>query len=684
MDCIRLILPAMLCVSLAGTAMAADNKSADNTFTLGAVTVSASRIATSDPPSLIVPAAELERFDYRRLDEALAVQPGLTLTPGGRGSARAEQRIYLRGFDGLQVPFLIDGIPFYVSWDGEPTDLSRFTTFDLAAIEVSKSYVPVASGPGALGGAINLVTRRPTRPFEGDFGIAYDADRNLDSNGYRAHANLGGRWGDWYAQFGASTLQSDGWRLPKDFAPAGPPVTAPLQGNRQPAGERLRSQSRDVKFSLKVGYAPNETDEYALAFYDQQGEKQVPPYAGSPNPNQRFNYFDWPQWDKQSFYFLSNTAWNAGLSLRTRLYYDRFQNSLNSYDNLSYSTQNTPRAFTSSYDDHAVGGSWVLGIPVGPGEISLAGHLRNDYHDDQQQTPARVPPVLKFEDRTWSLGAEYRWPLAEGWNAVIGVSRDSREARQAQDQNQAGASFDLKSQGATSLQGAVTWRVAAGSELYATVSRRGRFPSLFERYSYRLGSAIPNPGLKLERSSNYEVGYSGQVASTFNFSAAAFISELDDLIQPVTVSPGVVQNQNVGTARYCGVELSLKWAPSSILDLGVSYTWLDRESTTQPRRILFGTPENAAFAYVSWRPIQRLELAPSVEFATRRNTSDVVSAAGEPVGGYTLFNLRALLRLNDTYSLEVGLRNLTDRLYQLDYGYPAQGRNFSIMLRGRY
>lgn len=672
-----------LALSVAGNALAQTSQ-ADNRFTLGTVTVTAPRVEDFAPSPLVISDADIERLDLTRLSDVLATQPGLTLTPGARGSGRNEDRVYLRGFDGLQVPFLIDGIPFYISYDGEPTDLARFTTFDLAAVEVSKSYVPIAAGPGALGGAINLVTRRPSKAFEGNAGITYDADSDFGARGYHGYLNLGGRRGDWYAQLGLSRLKTDAWRLSDDFAPAGAPVTAPLPGNLQPAGERLRSQSEDSKISLRVGYTPNETDEYAFSFYDQQATKQVPPYAGPPDPNQRFNYFDWPQWDKRSFYFLSNTSFNERLWLRTRLYYDIFRNSLNAYDNIDYDSQNTSRAFTSDYDDHSVGGSVVLGLAMGPGELQFATHVREDYHKDVQAFPARVPPTLRFEDRTISLGAEYRWALAPAWSAVIGVSHDSRDAQQAQDQNAAGASFDLDEQSATNMQGALTWNISEGSQVHASIGHRSRFPSMFERYSYRLGSAIANPGLQLERSTNYEIGYSGTITGALRLTAAAFLSDLDDLIQPVTVSPGVTQNQNVGSARYSGAELGLKWSPLDVLDLDLNYTYLDRESTSTPRRILFGTPRNSAFAFATWRPVERLQIVPGIEYATDRRTSDVASARGEPVDGYTLFHLRAILTVFDHYSIELGARNLGDRDYQLDYGYPREGRSYSLTFRARY
>ena len=54
-----------------------------------------------------------------------------------------------------------------------------------------------------------------------------------------------------------------------------------------------------------------------------------------------------------------DTTWPFGPP-RPRLYYDKFGNSLYSYDNLTYSTMLTRRAFRSEYDDHSTGGSHKL------------------------------------------------------------------------------------------------------------------------------------------------------------------------------------------------------------------------------------------------------------------------------------------------------------------------------------
>lgn len=649
---------------------------------LGAVTVTGTRLVSSEPSTTVVTTQDFERFNELRLTDALSTVSGLTPTPGVRGSPRGESRIYLRGFDGLQTPFLVDGVPFYVSWDGEPTDLDRFTLFDLAAVEVSKGYTPVAYGPGTLGGAINLVTRRPTRDFESNVAGSIITDRD-GVNGYQADGNLGLRHGNFYAQLGASFLRRDSWDLPSSFAPAGPAVFNPLQGNVQPSGERLRSYSKDRKFSLKLGMEAGEGSEYALAIYDQHAEKGVPPYAGPPNPNQRFNYFDWPYWNKRGIYFLGQTAIAPGISLRTRLYYDKFGNSLYSYDNLTYSTMLTRRAFRSEYDDHSTGGSVVLDAKLGPGMLSLAGHLRNDYHKDIQTYPVRIPATLYFQDRTWSAGAEYRLPLAEHYEVAGSISRDSRKAIQAQDQNLAGASFALGDQSATNFQGQVIWRVDSQSNVHLSASRRGRFPSQFERYSYRLGSAIPNPDLKLERATTFDLGYTALLGEE-RIEASVFQSRLSDLIQGVTVSPGVIQNQNVGDARYTGVEFGGSGPIADRLRAGINYTYLNRVSLTTPPHILFGVPRHAAFVYLEWHPLEALEIVPSATVNSGRLTSDVASANGEPVGGFTTLDLRASYRLSPVWRVELAGRNLADRLYQLDLGYPREGRSVSFVVRGDF
>lgn len=89
--------------------------------------------------------------------QAIATLPGVVMQKSGN---RNEYTIKVRGFDSRQVPVFFDGIPTYVPYDGN-LDLARFTTNDLASIEVNKGYTSLLQGPNLMGGAINITTASP-------------------------------------------------------------------------------------------------------------------------------------------------------------------------------------------------------------------------------------------------------------------------------------------------------------------------------------------------------------------------------------------------------------------------------------------------------------------------------------------------------------------------------------------
>ena len=75
-------------------------------------------------------------------------------------------------FQGVALGAFIDGIPVYVPYDGY-VDFNRFSTADLSTIQVSKGFSSVAYGPNTLGGAINLVSRKPVAALEGDVSVGF-------------------------------------------------------------------------------------------------------------------------------------------------------------------------------------------------------------------------------------------------------------------------------------------------------------------------------------------------------------------------------------------------------------------------------------------------------------------------------------------------------------------------------
>src|SRR5690606_28635599 len=113
--------------------------------------------------------ATLHRDD---LAQALELVPGLASQMVGQ---RRERLLTLRGFNSRQVPLFIDGVPVYVPYDGN-VDLARFGVDYVSEIRVSKGLASLLYGPNIMGGAINVVSRRPTEPLAVSARISTELD----------------------------------------------------------------------------------------------------------------------------------------------------------------------------------------------------------------------------------------------------------------------------------------------------------------------------------------------------------------------------------------------------------------------------------------------------------------------------------------------------------------------------
>ncbi|MEG1679352.1 MAG: TonB-dependent receptor plug domain-containing protein, partial [Stenotrophomonas sp.] len=174
----RFVLP-LSALLLPLSAAAADTAVAPPAFTLGSVDVHAERGTSSTVAERALDADRIQQLDRNTVGDAVSVLPGVSLARNSRN----EDMVYLRGFDPRQVPVFLDGVPLYVPYDGY-VDFGRFTTFDLARIEVASGAASLLYGPNILGGAINLISRRPERPFEADLrlGIADGGERKAAVN----------------------------------------------------------------------------------------------------------------------------------------------------------------------------------------------------------------------------------------------------------------------------------------------------------------------------------------------------------------------------------------------------------------------------------------------------------------------------------------------------------------------
>lgn len=651
---------ALLAFNLQAQEKTSDSISKKGVFELGEVLIS---IKTKGDSLNRIDRKTMESQNKMDVSRALNLLPGVTLTASG---PRNESMVSVRGFDLRQVPVYMDGIPVYVPYDGY-VDLARFTTFDLAKIDVSKGFSSIIYGPNSLGGAINLVSRKPSKKFEFDGAVGL-----IDTDGQKSNLNIGSHLGKFYVQGGFSYLDRKSYQMSKDFVPM----------KNEDGGARDNSYRTDKKASIKIGWTPSKNSEYALGYINQQGEKGNPVYAGSDVKNSLLakpRYWQWPTWDKESIYFISNTHLDDKNSFKTRLYYDKFKNLLISYDDATYSTITKPYAFQSFYDDYTYGGNVEYETKFIPkNDLKFAVQFKEDIHREHNVGE----PVRRFDDQTITIGLEDIYKVTDNFTVIPGVSYNSRENKQAQDYNSTTKVIsdysDAGKSDAINAQIGLFYQLTDAQKLGATVSQKTRFATIKDRYSYGMGTAIPNPDLKPETALNYELNYNVQFFDKINFETALFYSSLTDAILSVSnVQPGKSQMQNFGEAEYKGIEAQLSYMPIQTLNISANYTYLERKNITDSTIHFTNVPNTKVIGTVEYSPLKLLKLIANTEF----NSSRYSTSYGTTVPDYTLLNGFVSSKFSKYLSVDAGVNNIFDRNYSLVEGYPEEGRNFFVTLR---
>lgn len=632
-------------------AMETEVESADQPFQLGVIRILAEQ-DKSDQIASTINSTQLQQFNASTVGDGVNLLSGVTLS----NNARNEKMVYIRGFDARQVPLFIDGIPVYVPYDGY-IDYNRFTVADVAAIQVAKGFSSVSYGANTLGGAINLVSRKPTKAFEGylDLGIADAGEKQTTLHVGSAHAL-------WYMQATAAYLERDGFKLSSDFVP-----TATEDG-----GLRNNSYSKDSKLALKLGLTPNDHDEYSLSYIKQDGEKGNPPTTG----NSSIRYWQWPYWDKESLYFISNTALSAHETIKIRAYHDRYDNELDSFTDAHYSTlktsgQGSVSTGRSIYHDRVNGASLTLeSTRLTNQTISLVSHYKTDEHRELDATGAEN---TYFKDRIWSIALEDNIRLHPDVLLSLGLAQHTLDPEKV---FSVGNPYSLpKNQTARDAQIGLFYDGIANTQLYATVAKKSRLPTLKDRYSQRLGTYIENPDLAAEKAMNYEIGHQTQLNAKLSFATALFLSNIKNKIQSVAnVQEDLAQMQNIGRVQIYGTEIEFNYQPWQWLRYGGNYTYLKLENKQQNATRITDIPQHKLINYVVIQPAEQWELQLELECNSSRWVSNVLKLDGYQILNTQIAYQPKLNSVSGQWRFAAGIQNITDKNYALADGFPSAGR----------
>ena len=626
-------------------------------FELGEVSISG---GNNPEPVLSLSRDEILKQGHNNLAESLAGLPGLSLHTSG---SRNEASVFMRGFDSRQIALLVDGIPVYISYDGN-IDLARFLSWNYEKISVSQGFTSLLYGPNTMGGAINLITSKPAKAFEIDLYSGIMMGRE-GYNGLMENLRLGGKKGRFFYQGGISYHDQNSWSLTKSYQ----------EDKNLIEGKRDNSYEKDLNGNLRLGYVTERDNEYVLSFNKQNGDKGIPVYEGEI---QSARYWQMPKWNKESLYFNSKTGIGENSSIISRIYIDKFYNLLESYDDSTYSSQTFRYAFSSIYDDKSLGANILFKTSViNKSAFSLAAHIKRDVHSEQNGVDL---PFLNFSDNIFSLAIEDAYRISEKLNLIGGLSWNLKSNTGAEEyfsNEDSLANMMSASDKALNYRMGVFFNPSSNNKFWINYSSNSRFATMKERYSYRLGRSMPNPDLGSEKANHFIVGYR---FNTKNFSIHSEIFHINssDKIAYTNIDPDVVQYQNIDKSVSYGADLQLILKLNMGHSFIMNYSYLNMENPDDKEFFFIDIPEH------SMGLSSNFKINDNIEFNLRYNFLSghfSYTDGSFSTDGYGLLNAGINIDFRHSLSLQFSVNNFPDKAYYYTEGYPAEGSNARLGIR---
>ena len=473
--------------------------------------------------------------------------PGLFTTSRGMlgygVSGGAAGGMSLRGIGGAPQPgvpttgvlVLIDGHPQYMGLMGHPIS-DAYQSMLAERVEVLRGPASVLYGSNAMGGVINIVTRK------------------MKEDGVRTHANVG------YGSY--NTLQSEvSNRIRKGR------FTSILSGSYN----RTDGHRKDMAFEqyggyAKLGYEFND-------FWNIYGDVNITHFNAS-NPGKTNE----PMFDNDSritrgmtSFALQNKYENTSGALS--FFYNWGRHKIND----GYGTGEEPIDDRFNSKDRMMGLSWYQSATLFTGNRLTLGF---DY--------------LHFGGHAWShyLSDGHNEDIAnKNMNELAGYI-DFRQAIGNWLTLDAGIRVDHHTQVGTEWvpQGGLSFHLPENAVLKAMVGKGYRNPTIREMFIF----PPQNPDLKPEKLVNYELSYSQHLWNGALVYGANFYYINGDNVIITDRSTRPPRNINSGEIENWGIEANIAYRINSLWSVSANYSWLHMEHP------VLAAPEHKLYAGISF------------------------------------------------------------------------------------
>ncbi|NLR71368.1 TonB-dependent receptor [Novosphingobium sp. ERN07] len=576
------------------------------------------------------------------LTDLLLRTPGISLTRNGGFGTATSMRI--RGADSSQTVMVIDGVRISdPSATGGGYSFSNLLIDDIERVEILRGPQSILWGSDAIGGVVNVLTRRAEKPLEGSMAVEAGTHETVN-----AQAGIGGTGSllDW--RVAGSTFTTQG-------------ISARSNGT-EPDGYQRTAASGTATLKLTPDLSVDLRGYWADARND----------------------FDGTSGDSQAYGL--TTEWTGYVGVNLALLDGRFSNRLavlqTETDRENYDPARSIRPL--NFDAHGRVRRFEY---QGSFDIADAVQLVLGAEREEQRMTTASPgnntnayTLVPQSADTNSIYAQLRVTPLAGLTIDGGVRHD--------DQSRFGGSTVFSA-------GAVYTPNAGRTVLRASYDEGFKAPSLYQLFSI-YGSAALQP----ENAKGWSVGAEQTLGDGLHASATWFERDTDNLIDfaycptsgtlpaacfiPGTTTSRFGYYANVRKAHAKGLELAAQ-AQVGVLFASGNYSWIAAEDRSPGSadlgRQLARVPRHLANIEGGVDLPQGLRASAAARYAGR--TFDRAGGA-TVLPDYWLVDLRAQWRVADGLTFNGRVENIADKRYETAGGYGALGRTVYIGLRSRF
>lgn len=594
------------------------------------------RLASDAPASIsVITREQIHARPVLDLSDALRGTTGVTVAGVGFG----RRGIRIRGMDPEYTLVLLDGQRVNAASDAiahADFDLGWMPAAAIERIEVVRGPMSSLYGSEALGGVVNVISRRATDAWQG----------NVIYNG----GVVGGDRGGNTTQAG---LYAGGALVPGTLGLSVFAEHRQKDATRDPADERLDEQEqRRVNTGRAVlTWTPDDKQRIDLSHLEGSELRRRNALQAGTVP---YVYETVDDIRRQQTTVSHQGDWNWG---QTR--FSAYQSRLERENRRDIGEATRPQDLR----DDIVDGRATLDLGASH-RISVGGEWRRERLDD-----ASAAASGKVEAIQTAVFLQDEIQITDSLSVVVGDRADHH--------SEFGWHHSPRAYAVWHLTDAFTLKGGAGtgfkapslkqlSPEYSAVGGGGRF------------TIVGNPLLKPEKNTSYELSGAWQ-QDGWSVQATLFQNDLKDLIQTDCVRSCGVRGRelrnytNVAEARIRGVELSGTVPLTEALRLEANYSWLDTEDK-QTGQQLNERPTRSGAASLVWEH-GALQATLRGEYIGPQKQASGTAQVTLP--DYGLVSLDTRWAITPKLSMVVGVDNIADK--RLDetgalYAYPETGR----------